>query len=329
MPTKRKLLRSRVEEYVELLRREKRSERTLHAYRYELNRAFDALEAAGQEISPKKIKEKEINFLRDEFYKQGDMYNRYRLSIVGSFLKWCGNNIVERMRIGWPNDMRINANWLEPEDAMEIRRRAQGIEKIIVHLELDLCMRRIELLRLKVEDFHGDRIRVLGKGRMGGKVRTIPYHPETRQVLSAWLSERKRMVEKARKTNPEFVDTGALLIHERRGIVGAYHKSGIDKILTGLKKKVEVSNGRSYDFSNHTLRRTGGRMLWKAEVRLEVISTILGHEDTATTIDYLGLKLDDMSEGMAKLGQYQKSLIVPRNGLFASEPVSVSGPKEI
>lgn len=313
MPSKRMFLQGQIGGYIVLLRKEKRSERTLHTYEYELTRAFDALNRQGLEISSTKIGEREIDYLREHVYKQGEMYNRYRISIVGSFLKWCGNNIVERMRIGWPNDMRIGANWLEPEDAMEIRRQAQSIEKIIVHLELDLCMRRIELLRLKVDDFCGDRIMVLGKGRMGGKVRTIPYHPETRQILAAWLKERNDMVEKARKKDPEYSDTGSLLIYERRGKVSVYHKSGIDQILIRLKRKVGTANGRSYDFSNHTLRRTGGRMLWKAEVRLEVIATILGHEDTATTIDYLGLKLDDMSEGMAKLGQYQRSLaVIPR-----------------
>ncbi len=47
-------------------------------------------------------------------------------------------------------------------------------------------------------------------------------------------------------------------------------------------------------------------MMWKARVKIETISSILGHEDIRTTIDYLGLNLTDMMEGMQAYAQYQK-----------------------
>ena len=48
---------------------------------------------------------------------------------------------------------------------------------LLVHLELDLCLRRVEIMRLKVHDVHGDRLDVIGKGKMGGKPRTVSLVP--------------------------------------------------------------------------------------------------------------------------------------------------------
>ena len=70
-------------------------------------------------------------------------------------------------------------------------------------------------------------------------------------------------------------------------------------------------------------------MLWEAGVKLETISAILGHENISTTIDYLGLKLDDIKEGMEKLAQYQNAVKCPQNGIFRVEQDDSGGPKEI
>ncbi len=53
-------------------------------------------------------------------------------------------------------------------------------------------------------------------------------------------------------------------------------------------------------------------MLWKAGVELEIVKEILGHEDTKMTIRYLGLNLENQSEVMMKLAQFQNSLIFPK-----------------
>ena len=70
-------------------------------------------------------------------------------------------------------------------------------------------------------------------------------------------------------------------------------------------------------------------MLWKAGVPIETICAILEHEDLRTTIKYLGLNLDDQSEAMIKLAQYQNAVICPQNGILRVEPDKSGGPKEI
>jgi integrase len=94
-----------------------------------------------------------------------------------------------------------------------------------------------------------------------------------------------------------------------------------------IARRVEAVYGRTFDFSNHTLRMTGGRMLRKAGIDLETISAILGHESISTPIDYLFLSYDNMNEGMKKLAQYQNAVICPQNGIFRDKPDEMVSPK--
>ena len=62
----------------------------------------------------------------------------------------------------------------------------------------------------------------------------------------------------------------------------------------------ELSDRAGFDFSNHTLRRTFGRELYRSEVSIVVIATILGHNSIQTTMKYLGISMDDMTAAMEK-----------------------------
>lgn len=75
-----------------------------------------------------------------------------------------------------------------------------------------------------------------------------------------------------------------------------------DAVLDPLREKV------GFHFCNHDLRRTFGRRLYTAGVKLEVISKFLGHESVAETIKYLGLNLDDMEGGMSLLEKFDKQM---------------------
>ena len=53
-------------------------------------------------------------------------------------------------------------------------------------------------------------------------------------------------------------------------------------------------------------------MMYRSGVRLEQIARILGHADTRTTIKYLGLDFEDMSDAMQQYAQYQKISYEPK-----------------
>jgi integrase/recombinase XerD len=112
------------------------------------------------------------------------------------------------------------------------------------------------------------------------------------------------MVERVRAYNPNWQDPGTLIIYcnyKNKPVAGAYkeHTGAVDeRVLDPLRKQL------GFHFANHTLRRTFGRMLFKAGTDIVTISKILGHEDVKETIGYIGINLDDMEEGMDLLQTY-------------------------
>ena len=102
-----------------------------------------------------------------------------------------------------------------------------------------------------------------------------------------------------------------LLIYERGGRLHAYQKSAIEKILNKLGERV------GFHFSNHDLRRTCGRMMYRAGVPIEIIARKFGHTDTRTTMKYLGLDFEDLSAAETLYAKYQASLVCPKTGSFA------------
>jgi integrase len=44
------------------------------------------------------------------------------------------------------------------------------------------------------------------------------------------------------------------------------------------------------------LRRTGGRLMWLAGVPIETIASIMGHESTDMTLQYIGVNLTDQTK---------------------------------
>jgi integrase len=47
---------------------------------------------------------------------------------------------------------------------------------------------------------------------------------------------------------------------------------------------------------HHTLRRTGGRLMWQEGVPIETVASIMGHETTEMTLRYIGVNLDDQAK---------------------------------
>lgn len=247
----------------------------------------------------------EIQFLRkNHLIGTTAKHSRWKLSIIGSFLAWYDNPILEKMRIPWPQESRINVDWLTPEEAALMRRAAQGIEKLIIHLELDLGMRRIDMYRLKMSDIHDCYFNVLGKGRGGGKLRTVSWRPNTEAILKEYYIFRQEKIDYARKYKQRAEEPDGLLIYQKGGSLGQYQMTAIDEIVS----RVAIRAGIRRKITNHTLRRTCGRLLHLSGVKIETIADILGHSDIRTTLRYLGLRLDDQRDALEKGEAFMKKI---------------------
>lgn len=291
------------------------SEGTVHSELWALGYMTDELYSAGFDINPRRIGQSQVDYLEKVIYKDCLQSTKaWYLSIFRQFLEWAKNKQVANIRWPYRGYARTNADWLSDEQAQYVRLKGQGIERILVHCELDLGMRRVEVLRLKIDDFRTGRdnnIGVLGKGRHGGKPREIGWHEDTASELESYLKLRDAEIATARLNDPGVEVPQNLLIYATsNGRLKAYKRGALDNIVKRLSGRLKIK------FSHHTMRRTCGRMMYFAGVRIEEIANFLGHSDTRTTLLYLGLKAQDTTNALERLAQYQKAVKIPENGIF-------------
>ena len=207
-------------------------------------------------------------------------------------LAFVGNTGASNAKIVHQADVRPNVDWLQPDQAKILLDAPKTpAQQLAVVLALGMGLRRIEIIRLRLQDVNTSRgyITVTGKGRGGGKLRIVPFHPRFNEALGNWLAERHKMVIPGRYCPDN------LLIWERRGHCFAYSDvkgTGLD----GLLKRVSTAVG--FGFSFHTLRRTFGRLMWLSGVSVVTIAKMLGHTSTEQTLRYIGANLDDMAGAM-------------------------------
>lgn len=199
------------------------------------------------------------------------------------FLRWGGNPIAgERTHWKLPSGAPVHRRWLTREHLVSLYRHAHGIERVIVALEGFTGLRRVEVLRLRVKDVlvKESCLRILGKGRAGGKWRDIPLQGEVDRVLRAWIRDKQ----------PE----------DR---VVPLSKSGADSALqravrrTGLAKKgVKVSH--------HDLRRTFGRLANASGMSLVSLQGLFGHASPSLSAHYIGIDFDELRSALSRFDSY-------------------------
>jgi integrase/recombinase XerD len=255
MPSKKRIWQSILREYLTECEQGQLDEKTRNKYEERLTVMLELMEASGRPTNPKKMTKEDIAFLVQSF--KGEVsYRKYRVAVLSGFLVWAGNPALKHLHLKWPSDTRPNADWLEPGDAERLKAiLADPREQIIIHLEMDLGLRRVEVSRLKVGDIGKKYVEVLGKGRMGGKPRRVSVFPEqTHRILAAYMDWRQAEILKMHMKFKDFVEPKSLLIgfDKRRRVIPANEQA----ITTVVKK---ISRRAGTNFSSHTLRRTWGR----------------------------------------------------------------------
>lgn len=233
----------------------------------------------------------------------GILRSRYTVSTQKDYLaalkKMCvlqDNHVFEEYRVMFPADTRPNVDWLTYDQATAVLNAwKMPVDDMIVTLELLHGLRRVEVIRLRVQDVYLDEgyIEVRGKGRAGGKLRTVPMHPDFPRAYQRWMAERNEII--SGRYEGDIPDN--LLIYRKGLHIRPYEEikgRSIDDHIQQLSDNIGI------EFSNHTLRRTFGRELYRSGVDIIVIATIYGHSSTTQTLKYLGLNLDDMAEAMEK-----------------------------
>lgn len=285
------------------LTRERLAPRTISFYCETVHAVATLLDRAGRPYMPREVRPEDVRFLLD--YLAADNYAiQTRKGYLSALRRWChdgGNKEIG----SWPNprfpaDNRPRVDWLSLDQASRLlSTELSPIQRVVINLELREGLRHVEVIRLRSTDidYENHLIRVTGKGPIGGKPRIIPLVPECEAALRAWDAVRSVWVEQGRCRYPvSFTDPENFIVWEKAGKLHPYSEEGygLDKVVT-----IPLSDKLGFRFSNHTLRRTFGRALFRSGVEVATIAKILGHESTEVTLRYIGVDLDDMRGAMA------------------------------
>lgn len=286
------------------MRRERLTPRTIHFYRETVHAVAAILDAADRPHMPKEVRPSDVRFLLD-YLADHDYAVQTRRGYISALRRWCvwgGNRAVGRWpKPRFPADRRPNVDWLTSDQVSELLAYEKTpLQEAVIALELREGLRHVEVIRLRTRDIDWQEhlMQVTGKGPIGGKPRIIPLVPETEEAIRSWSELRGQWVELCRQRFPRsFRDPEELIVWMKAGKLHPYSEEGygLDKVVT-----LKISSEIGFNFSNHTLRRTFGRALYRADVPVATIAQILGHESTEVTLRYIGVGVDDMRDAMGR-----------------------------
>src|SRR5579871_823536 len=197
-----------------------------------------------------------------------------------AFLRWGHHPLADRASL-WklPSGQSGRRRWLTREQLARLHRAARGAERLLVGLEGLNGLRRVEVLRLRAGDvLLAERcLRVLGKGRDGGKWRTIPIHP----ALVAGLG----LAVRGRRPEARLFPLSA---------------SGADAVLRRAVRRTGFA-AEGVRVSHHDLRRTFGRLAYQGGMDLVQIKNLYGHSSVEMTAHYIGADSEAMRQGLDRL----------------------------
>lgn len=274
-------------ESIELFLRWKRSEARvgedwIRRMRWELCRFPGLLDRIGRSpaaLRPETVGPEAIEELRERLPWEKSTF-QLQYAALRQFFAWAGNPIASRKSV-WalPSGNPTHRRWLAKDQLIRLYRSSLGGGRLLVALEGFNGLRRIEVLRLRAKDVGlGENcLRVLGKGRNGGKWRMIPIYPLTRALLERALNG--------------LGPTDRLI---------PLSSSGADYWLARAAAAAGLT-AEGVKISHHDLRRTFGRLAYGAGMDLVQLKNLLGHTSIEMTVHYIGLDADTMRAGLERL----------------------------
>lgn len=222
----------------------------------------------------------------------------WRVTIIADLARFARNFVFYEVGLP-PKPPPTRVRWLTEEQALAISEVTRGdpLLHLVSLLGLGQGLRRIEWLRIRVDDvdFPGERLLVRGKGRGRPKLVWMPMHPALPKVIRKYLIVRERIVRRGSRRDPGGSVPPELLIHSWGGRLVAYGEGGANRWMLILQRRL-ASRGLIVKMSSHMLRRSGATLLEKTLLRTpeasrdsvyRSVQEFLRHENIATTMRYL------------------------------------------
>lgn len=248
----------------------------------------------GRELTPSRItpidvREYRSHLLSVKNYKPATV-NR-KLASLSAFCGWARRAGLipadPTEGISQVDEVRPAPKWLDKNEQYALLRAVQekGRKRdvALITLMLNTGLRVSETSKLKVDDIEISPRKgsVTVRGGKGEKYRTVPLNVDTRRALRAYLAERDE------------AEDDYLFVSQRGGPL---QPSGIYYLVNRY-----AYDARLQDVTPHTLRHTFGKNLVDADVPLDRVAQLLGHESVDTTRVYTTPSEQDLQREVEKI----------------------------
>ncbi len=272
-------------------------------------RCIKALMDAGLSYETALIDREEVLYLRDtEFRNLAPDTVKWYICLFGKYLRLFGNTVVDDMNLQWHHSAVNSADWLTKDQAIYLLGMdgLTPMQSMALTLMLGMGLRRVEVIRLQMEDIKPEGLIVHGKGVGIGKYRFVPYPSGAKFRIDEFLRWRRGQVYEAKDRNFDYTEDPHVFLTQTE------RPHGYNEAATGFDKSVLIPIRKlsGIDFGNHTLRRTFARLIYldnKTDETLRRLARILGHSSPQTTLRYIGITDDELRETMEGMSLFRDS----------------------
>lgn len=269
-----------INEYIEVMRAEEKSEGTINEYLKHINEYFNFLD--NNNINYTEAKPKDIKLFRNENPNLSTSTKNGKVSAVNSFYTF----LVDDIEI-------MEYNPCSSVKSLKIKNRAEKtpLTKVQIHWLISACkndrdraiitmlvntgLRVSELINITIEDYeyaknHDGEMSILGKGN---KLRTIYLNDKVFEVIDKYL-----LVRKESEYDNLFISNGCVPME----------RSCISRTLkTTAKRSGHFTDEEISKLHNHLLRHSCFTNLSENNVPIEIISELAGHSNINTSKIYI------------------------------------------
>lgn len=266
---------SAITEYAEFLAQRGRAPLTIRNYKQDLKIISSVLEAGGMSAEPGESTEATFAYLRRVLPEKEETVHAM-LKTWDRFVEWrTGRRILPGMGLLW-NRPQVRRTFINPAEYRLMMKAARDpFERMVLVLGGMMGCRRVEMVRLRLDDIGRDNVLLRGKGHNDGLIIPQPINDIVRAEISRYMAWRA--------TIPEAESTDRFLILPKRKGKGLAAETTLsDQIPRRVRAMAERAGVSA---STHTLRRLFGTTIYNETNDVVTTSRLLRHADVNITIE--------------------------------------------
>lgn len=263
-----------VEEWLHYLRSKGRKEDTIENYRNKCGKCLMKLEEYGRTTDPREIGSNDMVFLNGVLGISEESRRDY-LKVLNYWIKWCSgrDDVLDKADILWNGTSAIHRVFINEDKFTKLMRVADERDRVILLLGGAMGLRNSEIRSVRYSDIKNGKLTIHGKGHGSeGKVAVMTIPPVVMQAIDEWTEIRNG-------NGREDLSGGCIIV--------SYQKAGMKHMSrSALSHHVrELGRSAGITVTVHSLRRLFATSLYKHEVDLIDIKTLMRHSNIHTTIN--------------------------------------------